>query len=155
MSLEEERRIQDEEKQEELRRKFTLKILEKGIKITKDVSVNCIYEFGSKEKEIQNDYVNDLSAIPFYDPEIEEDRDNKGVQYLLKKYSKIFRVYFHNYGGKQRPNTLKLFDDVSHTGYLMQSANVWKLLRDNDLDLFITMREVQHTVQKINAHLKK
>lgn len=37
----------------------------------------------------------------------------------------------------------------------MQSANVWKLLRDHNLDLFITVKEVQHTVQKINAHLKK
>lgn len=37
----------------------------------------------------------------------------------------------------------------------MQTANVWKLLRDNNLDLFITVKEVQHTVQKINAHLKK
>lgn len=37
----------------------------------------------------------------------------------------------------------------------MQSANVWKLLRDHNLDLFITVKEVQHTVQRINAHLKK
>ena len=65
------------------------------------------------------------------------------------------KVYYHNYGGKLRPNTLKLFEDVSHNGYMMQIANVWKLLRDNDLDLFITVKEIQHTVQKINAHLKK
>jgi hypothetical protein len=37
----------------------------------------------------------------------------------------------------------------------MQTANVWKLFRDHDLDLFITVKEVHFTVQKINAHLKK
>ena len=37
----------------------------------------------------------------------------------------------------------------------MQSANVWKLLKDHKLDEFITVNEVQYLVQKINAHLKK
>jgi hypothetical protein len=37
----------------------------------------------------------------------------------------------------------------------MQSANVWKLLRDHYLDEYITVNEVQFIVQKINAHLKK
>lgn len=37
----------------------------------------------------------------------------------------------------------------------MQSANVWKLLRDHNLDYFITIKEVHHTIQKINANLKK
>jgi hypothetical protein len=102
-----------------------------------------------------HDYANDFSSLPFYDPELEEDRDVKAIQYLTKKYNKLFKVYYHNYGGKHRPNTIKLFEDLSHTAYLMQTANVWKLLRDNNLDLFITVKEVQHTVQKINAHLKK
>lgn len=38
------------EKKEELRKKFTLKILEKGVKLAKDQPYNCIYEYGSKEK---------------------------------------------------------------------------------------------------------
>lgn len=37
----------------------------------------------------------------------------------------------------------------------MQSANVWKLLRDHELDNYITVKEVQYIVQNINAHLKK
>ena len=74
---------------------------------------------------------------------------------MMKKFTKLFRVCYHENGGKLRPNTLKLFEDVSHTGNMMQAANVWKWLRDNDLDLFITVKEVQHVVQKTNAHLKK
>jgi len=65
------------------------------------------------------------------------------------------KVYYHNYGGKLRPNTIPLFDDISQTAYLMQSANVWKMLRDHDLDLFISVKEAHFTIQKINAHLKK
>lgn len=37
----------------------------------------------------------------------------------------------------------------------MQSANAWKLLRDHNLDNFITIKEVHYTIQKINALLKK
>lgn len=37
----------------------------------------------------------------------------------------------------------------------MQSANVWKLLKDHRLDEYISVNEVQYLVQKINAHLKK
>jgi hypothetical protein len=37
----------------------------------------------------------------------------------------------------------------------MQSANVWKLLRDHRLDESITVNEVQFIVQRINAHFKK
>lgn len=44
---------------------------------------------------------------------------------------------------------------MSQTANLMQTANVWKLIRDHDLDEFITVKEVQFTVQKINSYLKK
>lgn len=37
----------------------------------------------------------------------------------------------------------------------MQSANVWKLLKDHYLDQHITVNEMQFLVQKINANLKK
>jgi hypothetical protein len=81
-----------------------------------------------------NDITNDFSYLPFYDPENEDERDVKAIQYLMKKYAKIFKVYYNNYGGKLRPNTVKLFDDISERGNLMQTANVWKLLRDHFLD---------------------
>jgi hypothetical protein len=77
------------------------------------------------------------------------------MQILIKKYAPVLKVYYHNYGGKLRPNTIPLFDDISQTAYLMQSANVWKLLRDHDLDLFISVKEVHFTIQRINGHLKK
>ena len=37
----------------------------------------------------------------------------------------------------------------------MQAANVWKFLRDHYLDQYISVKEVQYYVQKINANLKK
>ena len=74
---------------------------------------------------------------------------------MIKKYGKLLKVYYHNYGGKLRPNTLKLFEDVSHIANMMNTANISKMMRDNNLDLFISVKEIQHTVQKINTHLKK
>jgi hypothetical protein len=37
----------------------------------------------------------------------------------------------------------------------MQTANVWRLIRDHFLDKYITVNEVQYLIQKINAQLKK
>ena len=37
----------------------------------------------------------------------------------------------------------------------MQSANVWRLLKDHGLDEYITHKEVHYIVQKTNAHMKK
>jgi hypothetical protein len=91
------------------------------------VPVGCLYEFNSREK-LQNSL--DFSYLPFYEEEAEEERDVKGLNYLLKKYSKLFKIYYTNYG-KLRANNIKLFDDISERGGLMQSANVWKLLRDH------------------------
>lgn len=37
----------------------------------------------------------------------------------------------------------------------MQVASAWKLFKDFELDEFITIRETQYLVQKINTHNKK
>ena len=58
----------------------------------------------------------------------------------MKKYNKLWKIYYHNYGGKLRPNTIKLFDDLSERGNLMQAANAWKLLKDHNLDEYITSK---------------
>ena len=77
------------------------------------------------------------------------------MQITLKKYAPVFKVYYHHYGGKLRPNNIQLFDDISQSAHLMQAANVWKMLRDHSLDQFISVREAHYTIQTINAHLKK
>jgi len=93
--------------------------------------------------------------LQLYDPELEEDRDVKALQILLKKYNRILKLYYNNYGGKLRPNVLKSFDELSEKSHLMQSANVWRLLKDHALDQYITHKEVHYIVQKINARMKK
>jgi hypothetical protein len=80
------------------------------------------------------DMANDFNYLPFYNPNFEEERDIKSILHLLKKYSKILKVYYNLYGGRLRPVTLKLFEDISDRNHLMQSSNVWKLLRDHGLD---------------------
>jgi hypothetical protein len=71
--------------------------------------VSSLFEFGSKEREQIRDMAIDFSHLPFYDPALEEDRDVRAVDFLLKKYGKVLKVYYHNYGGRLRPNTIKLF----------------------------------------------
>jgi hypothetical protein len=133
---------------------MAVRMIEQGININlgKPLPVTCLYEFNSREKAQST--TTDYSYLPFYDEEVEDDRDVKGLQYLFKRYSKLFRLYYTNYG-KLRPNNIKLFEDFSERGGLMQSANVWKLLRDHQLDEYVTVNEVQYLVQRINAHFKK
>lgn len=45
-----------------------MKVAEKGLKIMKELTVNCIYEFNAKENEMNKDIAIDFSHLPFYDP---------------------------------------------------------------------------------------
>lgn len=69
----------------------------------------------------------------------------------MKKYHRVLLVYFNTYAGTFRTNNALLFDKLDEKKQLMQLANVWKLLKDHYLDEFITIKEVQRIVQKLNA----
>ena len=56
---------------------------------------------------------------------------------------------------KSKTNNLNLFDDLAERNSVMQVANVWKLFRDHFLDEFMTVKQAQFLVQKINASKKK
>ena len=86
------------------------------------------------------DRANDFSYIQFFDVKSQEERDIKGMNYIMKKYNKIIKLYYNIYGGRLRPNAVKLFEQLSEKNSLMQSANVWKLLKDHTLDEFITVK---------------
>jgi hypothetical protein len=62
---------------------------------------------------LAKDFASDFSYLPYYDPENEDERDVKALQFLMKKHARLFKVYFNNYGGKLRPNTVRLFEDIS------------------------------------------
>ncbi len=146
-----------EQKKEELKNLFSKKLMEKGIFVNKSSSseIQYLFDFNSKEKQLQKDKANDFSYIQFFDPKSEQDRDIKGMNYIMKKYSKIIKLYYNVYGGRLRPNNVKLFEELSEKNSLMQSANVWKLLKDHTLDEFITVKQVNYIIQKVNAILKK
>lgn len=73
----------------------------------------------------------------------------------MKKYNKILKLFYSAYGGKLTPNSLSLFDELAQKNNLMQVANVWKLFKHYRLDEFMTIREAQYLVQKVNALKKK
>lgn len=73
----------------------------------------------------------------------------------MKKYNKVLKIFYSNYGGKLRPNSISLFDEMAEKQSLMTVANVWKLFKDFELDQFMTIREAQYLVQKINSQKKK
>jgi hypothetical protein len=73
----------------------------------------------------------------------------------MKKHNKVLKVFYANYGGKLRPNSISLFEELAEKQSLMQVANVWRLFKDYELDEFMTIREAQYLVQKINTQKKK
>lgn len=96
-----------------------------------------------------------LNELHVFNPDEEESNDLEALKCLTKKYNKVLRLFYSTYGGKLRPNSLGLFDELAEKNSLMQVADAWKLLKDYRLDEFITIRETQYLVQKINAQNKK
>lgn len=58
----------------------------------------------------------------------------------MKKYNKVLKFFYSNYGGKLRPSSITLFDQIAEKQSLMTVANVWKLFKDFQLDAFLTIR---------------
>lgn len=48
----------------------------------------------------------------------------------MKKYNRVLKVFYSNYGGKLRPNSINYFDEIAEKQSLMTVANVWKLFKD-------------------------
>ena len=76
----------------------------------------------------------------YYEPESEEDRDNKGLEYTMKKYQRILKLYYGEYSGFHQPKTLDLFDKIAEKCNYLYTKSLWKMLRDHTLDEFLTVK---------------
>ena len=73
----------------------------------------------------------------------------------MKRYQKILKIYYHEYSGFHKPKALDQFDKIAEKGNFLYNKSLWKLLRDHTLDEFITVKECQHLIKKINYKLDK
>lgn len=72
--------------------------------------------------------------IPFYHPDHEQERDVKGLEYSIKKYQRILKLYYNIYSGHIKPQNLDSFDKIAEKVGLLYSANLWKMIKDHTLD---------------------
>lgn len=95
---------------EQLQKKFTLKVLEKGVRIDPKIDTlsKYLYEFNTKENEIKKEAVYQLSSLHIFNPAQEETNDFEGLKYVLKKYNKVLKVFYTQYGGKLKSNVTGL-----------------------------------------------
>ena len=93
--------------------------------------------------------------LPYFDPEDEEERDGKALEYVLKKYQRVLKTYYNEYSGFHKPKVLDDFDKLAERGKFLFAKSLWKMLRDHTLDEFITVKEVQFLVKRINSKLEK
>lgn len=72
-------------------------MLDKGISVksVKDDEYQYLYEFGVKERELAKDTDKARILLGYFDPEQEEERDNKGLEYTMKKYQRVLKVYYN------------------------------------------------------------
>lgn len=126
-----------------------------SVKVMKEDEFQYIYDFGVKERELAKDENKGLIHLLYYEPDDEEERDNKGLEYSIKKYQRVLRVYYNVYSGFQKPKTLDLFDKIAEKGNYIYAKAIWKLLKDHSLDEFISVKEVQYLIKKINTKLDK
>lgn len=89
---------------------MALRMVEQGINTAagRELPVGCLFEFNSRDKPPGSDY----SYLPFYDEAAEDERDVKGLQFLFKRYGRLFKLYYTHYASI-RPSNIKLFDDIS------------------------------------------
>ena len=109
----------------------------------------CVHEFGVKQKELNEDRVKGKLDLPYYHPDNEEERDIRALNYLMKKYQRVLKVYYSIYSGYIKPKSIKIFDEMADQSHLMYSAALWKLLKDHTLDQFINVKEMQILCKKI------
>lgn len=73
----------------------------------------------------------------------------------MKKYQRVFKVLYGNYSGHHKPKKLDNFTEIAQQYHLLTSAGSWKLLKDHNLDEYITVKEVQYLIKRLNIRLKK
>lgn len=78
--------------------------------------------------------------LPYYESSNEEERDIRALNYLMKKYQRVLKLYYSVYSGYHRPMTVKLFDTLADQNNLLYSTALWKLLKDHALDEFINVK---------------
>ena len=89
---------------------------------------------------MNEDRVKGKLDLPFYDAENEEERDIRALNYLMKKYQRVLKVYYSIYSGYIKPKSIKIFDDMAGQSHLLYSPALWKLLKDHTLDEFINVK---------------
>lgn len=65
------------------------------------------------------------------------------------------RVFYSNYGGKLKVSPTGLIEEQTEKQFLLHLSNVWKLLKDYQLDEFMTIKEAQFMVHKLNTIKRK
>lgn len=64
-------------------------------------------------------------------------------------------MYYNTYSGFHKPKALDSFDKISEKGNTLFTKSLWKMFKDHTLDEFITVREMQYLVKRINFNLNK
>lgn len=88
--------------------------------------------------------------LVYYAPENQEDRDVKGLEYVMKKYNRILKLYYGMYSGHHRAKNLDSFDQIAEKYNLLYSAGLIRMVKENTLDEFLTVRQIQTICKKIN-----
>ena len=58
----------------------------------------------------------------------------------MKRYQRVYKVYYANYSGHHKPKKLDNFSEIADHYHLLTSTGLWKLMRDHSLDKYITVR---------------
>ena len=131
------------------------RMIELGVPFMKKQNVveNIIFEEGSLEAVEKKQALPEIYIVHL---EHEEERDRKGVDVVMRKYQKAIKNLFYLYAnsGFSGKDTGP-FSKIEKKMQLISLTEIWKILRDHDLDGLLSQEELAVLVRLTNSEIMK
>ena len=159
---EQEKEIIEKEKLEISKKKLEIEVdkmkIRLGLPSTKKLNVaeHLTFEEGSPEAAKLYEKINNPNEIRLIMLEHEEDRDREGVNIVLNKYTKVLKYLFVTYSSTVNGGGVThSFSALEQRKHLISLAELWKMLKDHDLQFRTSQEEARELIKLINTQIYK
>lgn len=119
----------------------------------KDEKKSIVFKEGEVRQMKDFEKRHGLPEIELFDIEMEEERDANAIRLFLKKYSKLWRFFYHKYANMcYSHKSINNFDDLRDKNETVNLAELRKLLDDHGYDkkTWLSKDELRELVKLVN-----
>jgi hypothetical protein len=124
----------------------------------KDEKKSIVFKEGEVRQMKDFEKRHGLPEIELFDLEMEEERDANAIRLFLKKYSKLWRFFYHKYANMcYSHKSINNFDDLKNKNESINLAELRKLCDDHGYDKkkWLTKEELKELVKLVNFKVMK